>query len=171
MGTGLRGSPSWPGASSEAGYVDADCLRPACQNPCGRGGPYVHSGRWGRGEVDDGGTPRSAGRSVLRVFTRTARAGEAHAAIDRQVRRTRWPEAGAGSVLQRDRRRAIVTCACRRSARPSRRDAIGRSGENVAAGAPARLPARITSPSGARSHRRGRARAWPAAPRRRGSSG
>src|SRR5258707_14213933 len=52
-----------------------------------------------RGEVDDGGTPRPAGRPVLRVLARTACAGRASAALDRPFRHTRRAEAGACPVL------------------------------------------------------------------------
>src|SRR5438552_12332032 len=42
------------------------------------------------------------GSPVLRVFAGTACARGAPAAVDRQVRRTRWFAAGAGTVLQRE---------------------------------------------------------------------
>src|SRR5215207_7982590 len=53
-------------------------------------------------KANDGGTPRPAGRPVLRVLARTACAGKAPAALDRPVRQTRRAAAGIGSVLQRD---------------------------------------------------------------------
>src|SRR3954452_13723430 len=60
----------------------------------------LHSGRWGRGEVEDEGTPLLAGRSVLRVLARRSCARGAPPALDRQVCRTRQAEAGTGAVLQ-----------------------------------------------------------------------
>src|SRR5919107_5526021 len=41
MRTGARGSPSWPGHSPKAGYVDADCSDGIAESTCRRGGPYV----------------------------------------------------------------------------------------------------------------------------------
>ena len=41
MRTRPRGSPSWPGACSEAGYVGADCSEADRKTTCRRGGPYV----------------------------------------------------------------------------------------------------------------------------------
>src|ERR1700719_4597651 len=61
----------------------------------------IRSGETGV-KADDGGTPRPAGRALLRVLARTACAGEALAALDRQGCRTRRAAAGIGSVLQRD---------------------------------------------------------------------
>src|SRR5205807_8883840 len=70
----------------------------SCQTLAG----LIQSGPGDRSGSDDGGTPRPAGCAVLRVLARTACAGEAPAAIDCSVRRTRRAAAGIGSVLQRD---------------------------------------------------------------------
>src|SRR6516164_11668533 len=61
-------------------------------------GIISHHDSWGA--VDDGGEASPSGRVVLRVLTRTTCAGEAPAAVDRSVRRTRRTAAGIGAVLQ-----------------------------------------------------------------------
>src|SRR6266480_1244880 len=53
-------------------------------------------------KCNDGGAASSTRGFVLRVFTRTACAGEALSAVDRSLRRTRRAAAGIGAVLQRD---------------------------------------------------------------------
>src|SRR5207248_500057 len=69
---------------------------------CRRWAELIQSGPGDRSECDDGGTPRPAGCAVLRVLARTTCAGEALAAVDRSVRRTRRAAAGTGAVLQPD---------------------------------------------------------------------
>src|SRR5258707_5759947 len=69
---------------------------------CRRLAGLIQSGPEDRSGSHDGGTPRPTGCAVLRVLARTPCAGEALAAVDRSVRRTRRAAAGIGSVLQRD---------------------------------------------------------------------
>src|ERR1051325_9180624 len=69
---------------------------------CRRWAELIQSGPGDRSAFDDGGTSRPAGCAVLRVLAGRTCAGEALAAVDRSVRRTRRAAAGTGAVLQSD---------------------------------------------------------------------
>src|SRR5438067_12511142 len=69
---------------------------------CTRSRALIHSGCGAGVKCNDGGTASPTRGSVLRVFARAACAGEALAAVDRSLRRTRRAAAGIGAVLQRD---------------------------------------------------------------------
>src|SRR5438067_3632158 len=69
---------------------------------CTRSRALIHSGCGAGVKCNDGGTASPTRGSVLRVFARAACAGEALAAVDRSLRRTRRAAAGIGGVLQRD---------------------------------------------------------------------
>src|SRR5205823_9205048 len=62
----------------------------------------IHSGCGAGVKCNDGGAASPTRGSVLRVFARAACAGEALAAVDRSLRRTRRAAAGIGAILQRD---------------------------------------------------------------------
>jgi hypothetical protein len=98
--------------------------------------------------------------AVLREQGQAAALRACHAGADQHVEGFR----------PRDRRHATGTSACRRSAPPSRRSAIGRSDAAGAAAAVARSPDRTSAPIAAPFRRRCRALVWPGAPRHRDSS-
>src|SRR5437764_8292748 len=82
------------------GPLSADCVEKI--GSCRGTAAVIQSGPEDWSAADDGGTSERSGRSVLRVFARTARARDAPAAIDRPVCRTRRATVRAGAILQRE---------------------------------------------------------------------